>query len=53
MSKGFEFHIDDNRELVKNACREGILRALLRGLNFQNRTESCGLRRGIGKDIGG
>lgn len=28
MSKGFEFHIDDNRELVKKACREGILRAL-------------------------
>ena len=44
MSKGFEFRINDNRELVKNACREGILRALLRGLNFQNRTESCGLQ---------
>lgn len=28
MSKGFEFRIDDNRELVKNACREKILRAL-------------------------
>ncbi len=28
MSKGFEFRIDDNRELVKTACREGILRAL-------------------------
>ena len=22
MSKGFEFHIDDNREPVKKACRE-------------------------------
>lgn len=28
MSKGFEFRIYDNRELVKNACREKILRAL-------------------------
>lgn len=34
MSKGFEFRIDDNRELVKKACREQI-RAALEAVGIQ------------------